>query len=71
MITYTGWYASCQDCGAGTGAPCAEDCPTRQTIEAQQVLDDLANVPEACCPSAQYAAATLCGCGGPVRRVAA
>lgn len=56
--------AACMDCGAGTGAPCNEACPTRQALDAQRILDDLADVPEPCCPSPSYAAATLCGCQG-------
>ncbi len=64
-VSSTGFAgAACQDCGAGTGAPCNDDCPTRAALDAELLHQDLENVPEPCCPSPQYAAATLCGCGG-------
>lgn len=62
--------AACQDCSAGTGAECADDCPTRLALDAELLLEDLENGPEACCPSPEYAAAVLCGCGGYRRAVA-
>jgi hypothetical protein len=62
--------AACGDCGAGAGAPCNDDCPTRAALDAQLVLEDLENGPESCCPSPAYAAAVLCGCGGYGQAVA-
>lgn len=56
--------AACADCGAGTGAPCNDECPTRAALDHALLVADLADVPETCCPSPSYAAATLCGCGG-------
>lgn len=56
--------AACYDCGAGTGAPCADGCPTRVALDHQRMLDELDDDLGACCPSPSYAAATLCGCQG-------
>lgn len=56
--------AACQDCGAGCGAPCNDDCPTRAALDHQLIVDELDDDLGACCPSPGYAAATLCGCQG-------
>ncbi len=70
MIVHSLYGAACSDCGAGTGAPCNDDCPTRAQLDHEQVLAESHDDLGACRPSPSYAAATLCGCGGSGTAVA-
>jgi hypothetical protein len=71
VIRVGSWTPSCRDCGAPVGALCADTCPSALAVEHEAIVVELENAPEACCPTPEYAAAVLCGCGGPVRQAVA